>query len=101
MDESEAAYLKRVRRELREPRKLIYQYLEQEPLWLAYPYGRLNDLVITMAREEGYHGGVTVVRGSNPFFTDPFRVGRNQVMNPIKGRPFKQLLKTFKGEALQ
>ena len=99
--ESEAAYLQRVRRELRVPRKLIYQHLRQKPIWLAYPYGRLNDLVITMAQEEGYRGGVTVIRGSTPSFADPFRVGRNQVMNPGKGRPFKQLLESFRGEALQ
>ncbi len=99
--ENEAAYLQRVRMELRTPRKLIYQYLRQKPIWLAYPYGRLNDLVITMAQEEGYRGGVTVTRGSTPSFADPFRVGRNQVMNPVKGRPFKQLLESFGGEALQ
>ena len=99
--ESEAAYLRRGRRELRVPRQLIYRHLRQKPIWLAYPYGRLNDLVIAMAQEEGYRGGVTVTRGSTPSFADPFRVGRNQVMNPGKGRPFKQLLESFRGEALQ
>jgi peptidoglycan/xylan/chitin deacetylase (PgdA/CDA1 family) len=99
--ESEEEYLRRIQRELSVPRKLIYDHLRQEPIWLAYPYGRLNDLVIAMAQEEGYRGGVTVMRGSTPFFADPFRVGRYQVMNPVKGLSFEQLLKTFKGEALQ
>lgn len=99
--ESEAAYLKRVRRELKVPRELIYQHLRQEPVWLAYPYGRLNDLVIAMAKEEGYGGGVTVTREATPFFTDPFRVGRSQVMNPVKGRPFEHSLTTFQREVLK
>ena len=99
--ENEAAYLHRVRWELRLPRQLITQHLQQEPVWLAYPYGRLNDLVISMAQEEGYCGGVTVNRGSTPSFVDPFRVRRNQVMNPVKAQPFEQLLKTFGGEALR
>jgi peptidoglycan/xylan/chitin deacetylase (PgdA/CDA1 family) len=99
--ESQAEYLKRIRRELRLPRELIRKHLGQEVVWLAYPYGRWNQLVISMAREEGYQGGVTVTRGATPFFTDPFKVGRNQVMNPVKGHAFEQLVKYFRGEALQ
>ena len=53
-----------------------------------------------MAKKEGYRGGVTVTRGASPFFVDPFRVGRNQVMNPGKGYSFEQLVKFFRGEAL-
>lgn len=98
--ESEAEYLARIKRELRVPRELIRKNLGQEAVWLAYPYGRWNDLVISMAMEEGYRGGVTVTRGASPFFVDPFRVGRNQVMNPGKGHSFEQLVKFFRGEAL-
>jgi peptidoglycan/xylan/chitin deacetylase (PgdA/CDA1 family) len=99
--ESEATYLKRVRRELLEPRELIGKHLGRKPIWLAYPYGRLNDLVIALAIEAGYRGGVTVTRKANPFFTDPFRLGRNQVMNPAEGRSLDQMLKVFRGEKLQ
>ena len=98
--ESETEYLKRVKRELRLPRELIRKHLGQEAVWLAYPYGRWNNLVISLAIEEGYRGGVTVTRGANPFFIDPFRVGRNQVMNPAKGDSFKELVKFFHGQAL-
>jgi peptidoglycan/xylan/chitin deacetylase (PgdA/CDA1 family) len=100
-EESQAEYLKRIRSELRVPRELIRKHLGQEAVWLAYPYGRWNKLVISMAIEEGYQGGVTVTRGATPFFADPFRVGRNQVMNPVKGHAFEQLVKYFRGEALQ
>jgi peptidoglycan/xylan/chitin deacetylase (PgdA/CDA1 family) len=99
--ESQAEYLKRIRRELRIPRELIRKHLRQEAVWLAYPYGRWNKLVISMAIEEGYRGGVTVTRGATPFFVDPFRVGRNQVMNSVKGHAFEQLVKYFRGEVLQ
>ena len=99
--ESQAEYLKRIRGELRIPRELIRKHLGQEAVWLAYPYGRWNKLVISMAIEEGYRGGVTVTRGATPFFVDPFKVGRNQVMNPVKGHAFEQLVKYFRGEVLQ
>ena len=100
-DESEVEYRQRIRRELQVPRTVIRKNLGEEAVWLAYPYGRLNHLVITMAREAGYRGGLTVIRGSNPFFSDPFRVRRYQVMNPKKGRPFEELVKVFRGEVLQ
>jgi peptidoglycan/xylan/chitin deacetylase (PgdA/CDA1 family) len=100
-EESQAEYLKRIRGELRVPRELIRKHLGQEAVWLAYPYGRWNKLVISLAIEEGYQGGVTVTRGVTPFFVDPFKVGRNQVMNPVKGHAFEQLVKYFRGEALQ
>ncbi len=57
--------------------------------------------MISMAMEEGYRGGVTVTRGATPFFVDPFRVGRNQIMNPVKGHSFEKLVKFFRGELLQ
>jgi peptidoglycan/xylan/chitin deacetylase (PgdA/CDA1 family) len=99
--ESEVEYRQRIRRELQEPRALIRKHLGQEAVWLAYPYGRLNGLIITMAREAGYRGGVTVIRGSNPFFSDPFKVRRYQVMNPKKGSPFEEMVMVFHGEVLQ
>jgi peptidoglycan/xylan/chitin deacetylase (PgdA/CDA1 family) len=99
--ESRANYLQRIRRELKVPRELIRKHLGQNPLWLAYPYGRWNNLVVSMAIEVGYRGGVTVTRGETPFFTNSFKVGRIQVMNPVKGHSFEQLVKFFRGEKLQ
>ncbi len=99
--ESEDEYLERIRRELQVPRMLIRKHLGQEAVWLAYPFGRLNNLVISLAIEAGYRGGVTVTRGSTPFFANPFKVGRNQVMNPVKGHSFEQLVRFFHGETLQ
>ena len=99
--ESQANYLQRLRRELQVPRELIRKHLGQNPVWLAYPYGRWNNLVVSMAMEAGYRGGVTVTRGVTPFFANPFKVGRNQVMNPVKGHSFEQLVKFFRGENLQ
>lgn len=99
--ESEEEYLQRIKRELQLPRELIRKHLGQEPVWLAYPYGRWNNLVVSMAIEAGYRGGVTVTRGETPFFANPFKVGRNQVMNPVKGHSFEQLVKFFRGEVLQ
>ena len=100
-DESQAKYLQRIERELQVPRELIRKNVGQDPLWLAYPYGRWNNLVISMAREAGYRGGVTVTRGLTPFFANPFKVWRNQVMNPVTEHSFQQLVKSFRGANLQ
>lgn len=99
--ESQAKYLQRIERELRVPRELIRTHLGQNPVWLAYPYGRWNNLVVSMALEAGYKGGVTVSRGVTPFFVNPFKVRRNQVMNPVTGHSFEQLVKFFRGVNLQ
>lgn len=99
--ESQAKYLQRIEQELKIPRELIREHLGQNSVWLAYPYGRWNNLVISMAREAGYRGGVTVTRGLTPFFANPFKVGRNQVMNPVTEHSFQQLVKSFRGANLQ
>jgi peptidoglycan/xylan/chitin deacetylase (PgdA/CDA1 family) len=99
--ESQAKYLQRIERELQVPRELIRKKLGQNPVWLAYPYGRWNNLVVSMAMEAGYRGGVTVTRGVTPFFANPFKVGRNQVMNPASGHSFEQLVQFFRGANLQ
>ena len=99
--ESQAKYLQRIEQELRVPRELIRMHLGQNPVWLAYPYGRWNNLVVSMAVDAGYKGGVTVTRGVTPFFANPFMVGRNQVMNPLTGDSFEQLVKFFRGANLQ
>ncbi|MFP3869836.1 MAG: polysaccharide deacetylase family protein [Syntrophobacteria bacterium] len=95
------AYCQRIRRELEVPRRLIEEHVGQQAVWLAYPYGRVNNLVITMAKEAGYRAAVTVRRGPNPFFQDPFKVRRYQVMNPAEDRPFVEMLETIRKEALQ
>jgi len=99
--ESEVEYLERIRRELQIPRTLIREHLGKEAVWLAYPYGRFNNLVISLAIEAGYRGGVTVTRGSTPFFANPFKVGRNQVMNPVKKHSFEELVKFFHRKPLK
>jgi peptidoglycan/xylan/chitin deacetylase (PgdA/CDA1 family) len=99
--ESRVNYLQRIRRELQVPRELIGKHLGQNPIWLAYPYGRWNNLVVSMAIEVGYRGGVTVTRGVTPFFANPFKVGRIQIMNPEEGHSFEQLVKFYSGENLK
>ena len=99
--ETQTEYLQRIERELRVPRELIQERLGQIPVWLAYPYGRYNNVVVSMALQAGYKGGVTVTRGVTPFFVNPFRVGRIQVMSPVTRPSFEQLVKFFHGANLQ
>lgn len=46
---------------------------------LAYPYGRLDERVVTAAREAGYRAAFSVQPGFNRPGTDPFRIRRLDV----------------------
>jgi len=50
--------------------------------------------VASLARQAGYKLAVTVDRGSNPFFTDPFLLNRDQILKRDMDR-FATRLKTF------
>ena len=60
--------------ELREARRLIRNRLGGEAASIAYPFGRVSEPVVRMAREGGYRRGCLSVTGRGRI--DPFRIGR-------------------------
>lgn len=79
-NEDEAAYLSRLRREIFESKAVIDQRLNQDTFFFAYPYGRADATAMAMVRQAGYKMAVTVNRGGNPFFSDPYALQRDQVL---------------------
>jgi peptidoglycan/xylan/chitin deacetylase (PgdA/CDA1 family) len=73
------AYFEAVKGELIESAKIIKRQLNTDVKYLAYPFGDTNSLIIAMLGRLGYRGALTVVRSSNPFFADDFRVGRSMI----------------------
>lgn len=53
--ETEAAWLKRVREEITRPERLIKQHLEKAEKLFAYPYGEYTSEVQTLLQELGYY----------------------------------------------
>jgi peptidoglycan/xylan/chitin deacetylase (PgdA/CDA1 family) len=94
-DENGNAYLARLKKEIFRSKQIIDQKLDQDTLIFSYPFGRRNETVVSLSRQAGYKIGVTVDRGSNPFFTNPFLVKRDQILKRDMKR-FASRLKTFK-----
>jgi len=98
--EDEKAYLARLKEEIFRSKAIIDQKLNQDTLIFSYPFGRRNQTVISLSRQAGYKLAVTVDRGSNPFFADPFTIRRDQVLKRDMKR-FVSRLKTFQSYPLK
>lgn len=93
-NESEEAYLQRLRHEIVDSKKMIDRKLDQDTFFFAYPFGRANEISALMAHQAGYKIAVTVNRGGNPFFAHPFLLRRDQVLKRDMGT-FKKRLVNF------
>jgi peptidoglycan/xylan/chitin deacetylase (PgdA/CDA1 family) len=93
-DEDKKAYMARLKREIFRSKQILDGKLDQDTFIFAYPFGRLNQTVASLTRQAGYKMAVTVDRGSNPFFTDPFMIKRDQILKRDMDR-FASRLKTF------
>jgi len=79
-EEDEKAYHARLHNELLRSKQILDQRLDQNTVFLAYPYGRFNDSVIKLTKQAGYKLAVSVKRRTNPYFADPFVLKRDQVL---------------------
>ena len=63
--------------EIENSKKAIYEHLNLECRYLAYPYGETNPLVISLVKKLGYRAAFSVSRGGTPFFENPYNIGRS------------------------
>jgi peptidoglycan/xylan/chitin deacetylase (PgdA/CDA1 family) len=93
-DEDKKTYMARLKREIFRSKQIIDEKLGQDTIIFSYPFGRLNQTVASLTRQAGYKMAVTVDRGSNPFFANPFMIKRDQILKrDMDG--FTSYLKTF------
>jgi peptidoglycan/xylan/chitin deacetylase (PgdA/CDA1 family) len=78
-DESDARYRERVRREIEGPIEVIRTHLGSRSLAYAFPYGDVNDAVVSELNARGVALGVTVTPGGNAFFAPPFMLRRTMI----------------------
>ncbi len=98
--ESEKEYIKRLRYEIGESKKIIDQKLSQDTEIFAYPFGRANETAMLETQRAGYKLAVTVKRGGNPFYNNPYGLQRDQVLKRDMDT-FVSRLKTFKYMSLR
>jgi peptidoglycan/xylan/chitin deacetylase (PgdA/CDA1 family) len=92
--ESEQQHILRIKEELNGSKKIIDQKLDQDTYFLAYPFGYYDQRSIQMAKEAGYKLAMSVKRGGNPFFANPFTLRRDQILEKDM-QSFVSRLKTF------
>ena len=98
--EREKAYFKRIENELVRSKKIIDRKLGQKTIHLAFPYGGYNQRILQLSEGAGYKIGLSVRKGSNPFFADPLSLKRNRIIHRDMKR-FIANLETFKKFSLE
>ncbi len=93
-EEKNEDYYKRVKKEIFISKQIIDNKLNQDTLFFSLPYGRTNLKVKNFIKSAGYKIGVTVQRGSNPFYCDPFNLNRDMILNKSI-KKFASKLQTF------
>lgn len=93
-EEDAQMFMARINKELRLSKHIIDKKLGQDTTLLAYPYGRYNKIVLNICEQLGYRIAVTVKRGSNPFFINPLKLKRTQILRRDM-KSFISVLKSF------
>ncbi len=94
LGETEAEITRRLTREIAGSKKIIDRKLGQDTTILSFPYGRYNARVLEISKKAGYRLAVSVNRGNNPFFSNPYTLKRDQVLKRDL-KTFVSRLKTF------
>ena len=92
--ETEQEFVGRIKKELYGSKKIIDKKMGQDTYFLAYPFGYHDQRSMQMAQEAGYKIAMSVKRGGNPFFANPFTLRRDQILDRDM-QTFISRLKTF------
>jgi peptidoglycan/xylan/chitin deacetylase (PgdA/CDA1 family) len=93
--EDAKAYLGAFEAQIVTPRRIFGRRLKQPCRFYVYPRGVSNDLTIAMLKKHGFKAAFTRKRGSNPFFSDNFKIKRFVIYGHYGMNRFRQSLKTF------
>jgi peptidoglycan/xylan/chitin deacetylase (PgdA/CDA1 family) len=99
--ESEAAYAKRIEAELAYPLTLFKKNLPRPVDALAYPYGEMDDELISFVAKYGYAVAFTVRRQSNPAFASVLKISRSQIYSDMTAKDFTKNLIVFHDEEVK
>jgi len=89
------SYVKNQDRQLSAVQKAFRKYLQKECACVAYPGGETNNLTVALVRKQGFRAGFVLNDEPNPFFTDPYFIGRTRVSGEEDLDSFAQKLRVF------
>jgi len=98
--ENEKDYIKRITHEIVHSKEILDKKLNQDTRLFAFPFGSSNRQVVNICKKAGYKAAATVIRGTNPFFKDPFLLHRDQILSREQAT-FVKRLKTFQTISLE
>jgi peptidoglycan/xylan/chitin deacetylase (PgdA/CDA1 family) len=99
-EEDDQAHAARIRRELVVSKRILDKELNQDTIYLAFPYGSYDQRVLNICNEVGYKIGLSLKRGGNPFFADPLALKRDQILKKYMDS-FVTSVKTFHESSLK
>jgi peptidoglycan/xylan/chitin deacetylase (PgdA/CDA1 family) len=89
------SYVKNQDRQLSAVQKAFRKYLQRECACVAYPGGETNNLTVALVRKQGFRAGFLLNDEPNPFFVDPYFIGRTRVSGDEDLDRFEQKLTVF------
>jgi peptidoglycan/xylan/chitin deacetylase (PgdA/CDA1 family) len=99
--ELEAAYAKRIEAELAFPATLFKKHLGRPSDVLAYPFGEVDDELLSYVAKYGYSAAFTVRRQSNPAWASPLKISRSQIYSDMTAKDFAKNLIVFQDEEVK
>lgn len=99
-NESKEAYALRLRNETMKSKMIIDRKLNQDTFFFSYPFGRVNPATMMATRKAGYKLAVTVDRGGNAFYANPYLLRRDQILKRDM-KTFIKRLKNFQSLSLR
>ena len=94
-------YLKRLESEVRTPSKALEKRLGHPVDIFSYPYGDTNKKAVKALKKQGIRMAVTVNRGGNPSFANPYLLRRTMVYGDDTLASFKRKLQVFRRESFE
>jgi len=89
------SYVKNQDRQLSAAQEAFRKYLQKECLCVAYPAGETNNLTVALVRKQGLRAGFLLNDEPNPFFVDPYFIGRTRVSGVEDLDRFEKKLTVF------
>jgi len=89
--ENEKDYILRITREIVRSKEILDKKLDQDTTLFAFPFGSTSQQVINICKKTGYKASLTVVRGGNPFFMNPFLLHRDQILSREQSKFIRRL----------
>lgn len=99
--ENATAYLGAYEKGFTSPQHSFKSKIKRSCRYFAFAGGTRHDLTVAMLKKHGYRAGFTRKRGSNPFFTDNFKIKRSTIYGRYSLDQFRQNLITFRSAELK